>query len=292
MRLIKYACLFWLSTLLFPTPALANVPPGFGPVSLLLILWLIIIFLTAIGGGYVIRKKILAEKGKKQYIGSITYTIIAALFLLISASTVGMLFWVALGTGGLALFRAVKMNSWSRSARKPDGRPTYLEGANPSRLALASLLLIASTVILVPATISLGVQSSAYTITVNRSHKIVKILRQYAAEEIRIRKDSTVRTRKKELRELHDRFLGSIPERYSHEYIIDEQLTGQKFTIFMVPKYADFIWPGPAISFRADESGKIRAVKVYSPGTRCPQDAKVIADIREPEKDFYPLDRL
>jgi hypothetical protein len=292
MKTILCVFLLLTGTLLLPTPALANVPPGFGPASLLLILWLIIIFLTAIGGGYVIRKKILAEKGKKQYIGSITYTIIAALFLLLSASTWGMLFLVALVTGGLALFRAVKMNSWSRSARRPDGRPTYLEGANPSRLALASWLLIATTVILVPASIILGMQSGAYTITVNRSQDIVKILRQYAAEEIRIRKDSTVKTRKEELRELHDRFLGSIRERYSHECIIDEQLTGQKFTIFMVPKskYANFIWP--AISFRVDESGKIRAVKVYSPGTRCPKDAKVIADVREPEKDFYPLDRL
>lgn len=283
MKAILCVFLLLTGTLLLPTQALANVPPGLGPASLLLILWLIIILLTAIGGGYVIRKKILAEKGKKQYIGVVTYTIIAIISYLLSASTGEMLCLVSLVTGGLALFRAVKMNSWSRSARNPDGRPPYLEGIKPFRLILASWLLIATTIILVPASIALGVQSSAYYISVSRGRDIVKILRQYAAEEIRIRKGSTAET-KEELLELHDRFLGSIPKRY--ECIIDESLTGQKFTIFMVPKDASFIWPGPAISFRVDESGKIRAVKVYSPGLSCPQNAKVIADVRELEKIY------
>lgn len=288
MKAILFVFLLLTGTLLLPTPALANVPPGFGPASLLLILWLIIIFLTAIGGGYVIRKKILAEKGKKQIIGGITYTIIAAIFLLLSMATVGNLFWVALVTGGLALFRAVKMNSWSRSARNPDGRPPYLEGIKPFRLALASWLLIAATIILVPAAIALGVQSSAYYISVSRGSNIVKILRQYTAEEIRIRKDSRIgtRTRKEELLALHERYRDSFRSMdYSrHKCIFTGSLEGRKFTIFLVPTNVSFFTP--AISFRADESGKIRAVKVYSPGLSCPQDAKVIDDVREPEKDY------
>jgi hypothetical protein len=154
------------------------------------------------------------------------------------------------------------------------------------RLALASWLLIATTVILVPATITLAWQSGSFEIRASTGQEIVKNLREWTAEEIRIRKDPTAETRREELLSLHKRFQDCFRQ---HEYILSD-LEGNKFNIFLVPKYASFA--NPAISFRADESGKIRAAKVYSSSARCPEDAEVIADVRESEKDFYPLRHL
>ena len=63
--IIRYACVTWLSTLLFPVPVQANATPGFGGVSSLILLWLAVALFTAVGGGYVVRKKLLLADGKK-----------------------------------------------------------------------------------------------------------------------------------------------------------------------------------------------------------------------------------
>jgi len=272
-------------------PALANVSPGIGAVSLLFMLWLSILLFTAIGGGYVIRKKMLAEKGKKQSLQGIAYTIIVTVSLLLAGATVGYLMFAALFAGGMALERAVRMILWSRSSRNPEGRPSYLEGLNPSRLVLASWLLITSAVILVPVSITLALQTGDFYHYAYKGSEKVKTLRAWTTEEMRIRNSPDVFNQEKirnELLSLRESYQSSslytcILPGYSAE--------GKKFTILMVPNQASFLWP--AISFRADETGKIRAAKVYKPGAVCPDDAKIITEVRESEKDYvYILLRL
>lgn len=330
MKIILCLCLLWIGILFFPGQVFANASPGLSSVGSLIVLLLTMVFVTAVGGGYAISRKIRKEKKGRLFGGPISTTLVT-LTVLFGVSTVENFIIATLFVGVLVMYRAFKLATLSRAARgrknallrlskmlkspiknlfsanssakraheqeNSDSTRLFLtsvlEGANPSRLALASWLLMAATVILVPATITFGWQSGSYAV---RAHsggpRIVNKLRGLTAEEIRIRKAPSAETRKEELLALHERYRDSFHSMdYSrHKCIFTEILEGHKFTIFLVPTNVSFFTP--AISFRADESGKIRAAKVYSADVRCPEDAEVIADVHEPEKDFYPFSSL
>jgi hypothetical protein len=92
-------------------------------------------------------------------------------------------------------------------------------------------------------------------------------------EEIKFR--NAPRTKETEarillIREKCNKSFGSSYSR--HECILVEfgAPKEKEFTIFVVPTRASILFQ--AISFRADQSGTIRAAKVNKPGVRCPED--------------------
>ncbi|HOI74629.1 MAG TPA: hypothetical protein PLO63_10815 [Syntrophales bacterium] len=308
LSILRCACPAAAGMLLLPAPALANAGTGFRTASLVLLIWIALMIFSSLGGVYAIRKKRLAEKGRKRSLEGAVYTLVAALTVVISMATVETMILCVFAAAAVALVRAYRLFSWSKMLRKRDaGAPAdedaadagsasgekavfpWLEGANPGRMLLASSLIVASTAILVPVTIAVGWQEGSYQLRQSQGQKIVKDFREFVAEEIRLRKQPQTGDARGGLLSLHARCRETFESRdYSrHRCELPSDLEAMKFTIHLVPSRASLFVP--AISFRADESGKIRAAKVYSPGERCPADAQVVTDATRPDEGFYPL---
>ena len=308
LNILRCACSAAAGMLLLPPPALANAGTGFRTASLVLLIWTALMIFSSLGGVYAIRKKRLAEKGRKRSLEGAVYTLVAVLTVVISMATVETMILCVFAAGAVALARAYRLFSWSKMLRmKGTAAPAdegtavagsasgktavcpWLEGANPGRMLLASSLIVASTAILVPATIAVGWQEGSYQLRQFQGQKIVKDFREFVTEEIRLRKQPRTGDARSGLLSLHARCRETFENRdYSrHRCELPSDLEATQFTIHLVPSRASLFVP--AISFRADESGMIRAAKVYAPGERCPADAQVVTDTSKPDEGFYPL---
>ncbi len=305
LRILRFACSAAAGMTIIPAPALANAGTGFRTASLVLLIWIALMIFSSLGGVYAIRKKRLAEKGRKRSLEGAMYTIVAAFTVVISMATVETMILCVFAAAAVALVRAYRLFSWSKMLRKKDAVvpadegagpapgdaavSPWLEGANSGRMLLASSLIVASTAILVPATIAVGWQEGSYQLRQSQGQKIIKDFREFVAEEIRLRKQPRAGDARSGLLSLHARCRETFENSdYSrHRCELPSDLDATEFTIHLVPSRASLFVP--AISFRADESGKIRAVKVYSPGHRCPADAQVVTDATKQDEGFYPL---
>lgn len=127
--------------------AVANNAPGPLAVVSLFSLVILIVALTAAGGGYAVVKRLhdakYSSKVKRTLMNTLEF--IAGLILFFVA-----LFATIIGVAGFSIFaiaRGVKMLQWANAAEKEGSRPVHLEGANPKRLKIAGIMLIVLTLL-------------------------------------------------------------------------------------------------------------------------------------------------
>ena len=129
------------------THAFANNAPGPLAVVSLFSLIILIVALTAAGGGYAVVKRLhdarYPSKSKRAIMNILEFIAGVVLFFAGVMSTV----FGVLGFSLYAIGRGVKMIKWSAEAEREGARPAHLQGANPKRLKLAGIMLIVLTVI-------------------------------------------------------------------------------------------------------------------------------------------------
>ncbi len=129
------------------TPAFANNAPGPLAIVSLLSLVVLIVALTFVGGGYRVYKRLqeikYASKLKRTVMNIMEFIAGVVLFFAGAFMSVfGVLFFSI-----YAVARGIKLLKWARDAGKDGEKPAHLEGANPTRLKLAGIMLIVLTLL-------------------------------------------------------------------------------------------------------------------------------------------------
>ena len=267
-----YILLLSLSMFLFSVePAHANNPPGPQEFLLTFMIPLVIVIITTLGGGYDILRRIKEDKKQPQLqsflnLPSTVIVIIVSLFF--SIVYFGFVVIFAFMSGIWALQRVYVLYRWGRVAKSADNRPAYLAGANPFRLFGAAGALFVATLILLSG-ISFFGYYTAMTPMIDRESYTLKDVVAREMAKIRFPEDAKKSGESK---------LGYnlIKEK---RLLIERDPGGKKFTVYLLPPYANFLARGP--SYRADETGKIRKINVSSKDKRCPPDAPVYDEIEE-----------
>jgi hypothetical protein len=312
---IKRCCCIAFFIFCLVTPALANQPPGPG-MSLPQILMLpMIALLTALGGGYAI----LRLRKRSRFIRIVRGGVITILFLL-GFTHEGFSMLVTLIFGVLALVRGIRMIVWGAKPAKPaesaESEPSDSPepGASPEkspsqepwpkvsrwRLITAGMLLSVVAIYLMgSALVFVNYWPDSY------QYSQVEYLKKLLASEIaygRTQKQQTGETR------FHRIKPGEVGPWYYSEILlrhgnvrVDFSPDDKHFTIYILP-YASFppwpyrFWTNQG-SYRADESGEIRMVRVREQNQICPPDAPVVmkveeSDIQDAMKGLNPAQQL
>jgi len=141
---MKKTVLFTLcSVFLAPVPAFANQPPAGNSMLYEMLMFLVLIALTAAGGGYAVLSK---KKPGRRWTKWIGYTLLS-----LAALVLGMLLLVVLIVAIWGIQRGVMMIKWGGQARPGKHRPEYLSQSNPWRLITAGAVLIVLMVTLAAA---------------------------------------------------------------------------------------------------------------------------------------------
>ena len=127
--------------------AFANNAPGPLAFVSLFSLVMLIVVLTAAGGGYAVVKRLhdakYPSKVKRALMKTLEFIAGVVLFF---AGVMSTIFGV-LGFSLYAIGRGVKMIKWSAEAEKEGARPAHLEGVSPKRLKISGAMLIVLTLL-------------------------------------------------------------------------------------------------------------------------------------------------
>lgn len=144
-KTILFTLMFALgSVFLAPAPASANNGPSESSMVAELLMFLVLIALTAAGGGYAVMNKM---KPRRRWTG-LGYAILAIIAFIFSVAHGDVMFLVVLIVTIYGIQRGVKMIMWGIQARSGKQRPDYVAEANPWRLITAGAALIVLMVIL------------------------------------------------------------------------------------------------------------------------------------------------
>jgi hypothetical protein len=289
-------------------PALANQPPGPGVAVPQILMLPIMALLTAIGGGYAI----LRAKKRPTSLRGARWIAIPIIFIM-GFMHEGYSLLVTLAFGLLALTRGVRMIRWGAESARPEvAAPSPQAAASPEQAATqpsspqrrpARWRLISAGALLSLVAVYLMGSALAF---VNYwpdiyQYSQVSYMKSLVAAEIaysRLQKQQSGEARFHRIKP-GEQGLWSYAEplmRHGNarmEFSADDK----HFTIYLLP-YSGFPpWPyrfwTTQGSYRADESGEIRMVRVRERDRLCPQDAAVVmkveeSDIEDATKNLAP----
>ena len=268
----KHIILMAFAGVFFSTgTAMANNPPsGQTFLSMIAIVPLMIICSMA-GGVYAILSQLKAEKsGRGFLIGGVA---VAVLFSMVHEGFAAI---VVVIFGIIAVGRGFQMIGWAVTALAPGEKPAHLTGARPWRLISSSILLITITVFLV------GL-SLVFTGSLVREYKYRNLevaLKNFVSYQIAYTQQHKTQTGRPRFDQAaRDVYFQAYPSARV-EYSPDDR----HFTVTAPPEYLP-IFPynylTAAPSYRADETGQIRMIRVRNKEHLCPADAPVIMKIDE-----------
>ena len=275
--------LTFLLTLMAVQPAMANQTPGpYVLLSELLILPAMVI-LTLMGGGYLIMNRL---RPKKSRVRKLLFIIGMVVVFLVSGMHEAVGVVIAFIFGIIALRRGFRMISWGREARPVINAPGHLTEANPWRLIPAGGLLIASTIFL----IGMAIAFFGYFPEIALENKETG-LKKFVAHQLAYAR--LAKSEKGEIRyhkitnndpEYKSFFSGS-PFFYDRPTVHFNYSADEKyFTVYVLPaKFPlfpyNYLTSRP--SYRADETGQIRMIRVHEQNVLCPPDAPVVLKVEE-----------
>lgn len=254
MQLKKTVLTTILLVLSTAIPVLANQPPGPQVIlSEILILPAMIIF-SMIGGAYAVLSQI---QKKNPWVLLVVLSILA---ILLSGMQEGIGALVAITFGVIALQRGVRMIMWGFHARSNHEKPEHL-------IKVKSWLMIPSSVFLVTITfflVGMAVAFVGYWPEIGHERR-EKNLKEFITRQIAYRQLD--KSKKDEL-------FGGLVEIFE-----DKEL----FTTYMLPSERFPLFPYNYLttqsSYRADETGQIRMIRVHKKEHLCPADAPVVMKI-------------
>ena len=265
--------------LLGPKPVMANMGPD-PHVDLALILMLIsIALLSLLGGAYAI----LDRKGKKK---RNLLKCIAAIFGVSASVSIDADLGIVVAAifGSYALIRAVRMLIWGAQARSFHKDRAYIAGASPLRLTAAGVSLIVITVFLMGMAVAFNFYGTWYDRP--RRQEII------AEEEIRLFVFYQIAYAHSQAERTGQMTYGPLPAEVVNEadfikpspHIRVEYSQDRKhFTVFRPPDKPFPFFPYNYLtsqpSYRADETGNIRMIRVHRKDHLCPEDAPVVMRI-------------
>lgn len=250
-------------------PALANQPPGAQIMLAEILILPIMALLSLLGGAYAIINR--QEKKKRKL-----KTVIA---IVVSGINEGLGVLVALVFGIYALIRGFQMLLWGIGAQSFHKSRAHLAGANPLRLIAVGVSLILITLFLT----GMAVAFVGYWPEIGRESR-EKDLKQFVTYQLAYARWEAERTGQAVFRPLPaDNFNipGFVPPD-SHVRIEYSQ-DGNHFTVYMLPTeripFSPFNYLTSQPSYRADETGRIRMIRVNRKDHLCPADAPVVMHI-------------
>jgi hypothetical protein len=260
------------------SPALANQPPG--PqvfLSEVLILPVMIVF-SIIGGAYAVLKR----NQKKRSWASRTAIIAAIVAILISGAHEGLGVLVAVIFGATALGRGLSMIKWGLQARSSEKRKHPVDAAG-WRLIFAGAVLLPVTIFLT----GLAIAFVGYWPMIGQKNR-ESGLKDFVTYKLAYAKWEQNSTGKAFFRptveDAEGRYFKGFSPSNSNvqmEYSND----GEHFTVHMSPSHDFPIFPYNYFTsqptYRADETGQIRMVRVHSTDEKCPINAPVVMEVSE-----------
>jgi hypothetical protein len=249
--------------------AMANSPPsGQTFLSMISILPLMIIF-SMIGGAYAVLKRLKPDKSSK-----VLPIIGIALAIIFSGTHEGSAVLVTFIFGMIAIVRGFRMLGWGLETLARGEKPAHLKAARPWRLISSSVFLIVFTLFLTGfSVVFLSPLHSEF-----KYHRMERALKEFVIHQIAYaheHKTATGQSRFDE--EAQDNYFRAFPNTRV-EYSPD----GNHFTVVMPPDFVP-IFPYNHLtavpSYRADETGQIRMIRVKRKNRLCPIDAPVIIKI-------------
>lgn len=275
--------LTFLLTLMAVQPAMANQTSG--PYVLLseLLILPVMVVLTLMGGGYLIMNRLRPEKSRaRKFLFIIGMVVVFLVSGMHEAVSVGIAFIF----GIIALRRGFRMISWGREARPVNNAPGHLRQANPWRLIPAGGLLIASTIFL----IGMAIAFFGYFPEMALEDKEA-VLKKFVAHQL-----AYARLAKSERGEIryhkitnndpeYQNFFDNSPFFHQHHTVHFNYSADEKyFTVYVLPvgfPLFPYNYLTPRPSYRADETGQIRMIRVHKQNVLCPPDAPVVREVQE-----------
>ena len=275
--------LTFILTLIAAQPAMANQAPSPHVIFSELLILPIMIILTLMGGGYLIMNRL---RKKKSGARKVFLILGAILLVMISGMNEGLGFTVAVIFGIIALRRGFKMISWGRGARSDSDAPEHLAGAKPRRLIPAGSILVAFSIFLMG--MAFAFLGNFPDMSQERQEKSLKEFVAYQLAYASLAKSENGNVR-------YHRITKDSPEyqayfrSYSYmyqspdirfEYGADEK----NFTVYMVPArfpLFPYNYLTSKLSYRTDETGQIRMIRVRKRNVLCPPDAPTVMTVQE-----------
>ncbi|MGD9079470.1 MAG: hypothetical protein PVG96_09020 [Desulfobacterales bacterium] len=258
--------------------AIANNPPsGQTFLSMISILPLMIIF-SMIGGAYEVLKRLKPKKLSKVL--RISGIAVAILF---SMAHEGFAVLVTFIFGIIAIVRGFRMLGWGLGAMARDEKPAHLTAARPWRLISCSVSLIVFTLFLAGfSVVFLSPLHNEY-----KYHEMERAIKKFVIHQISYTHKHKTATGQSRFDEgAQDKYFKAFPNTRV-EYSPD----GNHFTVVMPPDFLP-IFPYNYLtavpSYRADETGQIRMIRVKKKDQLCPIDAPVIMriEVQDLEKEM------
>jgi hypothetical protein len=258
--------------------AMANNPPsGQTFSSVISILPLMIIF-SMIGGAYEVLKRL--EPKKKSNVLRISGIAAAIIF---SMAHEGFAVLVTFIFGMIAIVRGFQMLGWGLGALARGEKPAHLKAARPWRLISCSVSLIVVTIFLAGLSfVFLSPLHSEY-----KYHRMERAIKKFVIHQITYAHEHKTATGQSRFDEgAQDVYFRSFPKAR-----VEFSPDGNHFTVLMQPDFIP-IFPYNYLtavpSYRADETGQIRMIRVKRKDQLCPVDAPVIMkiEVQDLEKEM------
>jgi hypothetical protein len=272
-------------------PAYANQPPGPGVALPAVLMLPMMALLTALGGGYAILRN--PSKGSllRRFLLGLVLFLLAAMH-----EVFGLLVTVLLCI--IALERAVRLFVWGVKASASGTAPFKLGSGSdttpttPSEATVSSWRLVSAGIAI--AVIAVFLTGSAFAFIGYwpgiQEHFQVLTLRRFLAEEI-----AYGRAQLKQFGQTRFRAIGdgkesdNWGERLARDKNVRIEFSPDRshFTVLLLPSSRFPFWPYSLFttqgSYRADEIGQIRMIRVHREDEVCPPDAPVIRQVTENE---------
>ena len=294
---MKKACIFLVANVVLivnAQPAMANIGPDLNVPLALTLMLLAIPLLSLIGGIY----EIFDRKGERK---SNILPAAAGIFgVILSAAIVGVGIFVALVVFIYGLMRAVQMLNWGFQAGSFGNNRGYLYFASPLRLIGAGVSLILISVFLTGMAIAFsGYSSFPYTLAGSGYINMEQFVSNHIAYSRLENEKEGTQGESDTLPPLPGR--NNVPSLKSpgSNVRIEYNHDNHRVTVYILPSRRFPFFPYNYLisqpSYRADETGEIRMIRVHRQDQICPNDAPVVQRIEDQEIEeamFYLIDEL
>lgn len=257
--------------------AFANNPPGANVFFAEIAILPLMIGCSLMGGFYVL---VVEKTGKRPRLAAKLVGAIA--LILCSGINEGAAMLVALLFGAIAIERGVNMLYWGMRAWWKHQQPMYLQKASPWRLIPAGIALIPLTIFLM----GMSIAFQSYIGGTSSSHEETRIrqLQHFIAYQIAYAQVAKQTTGK---------YAFHYPSRDypSHFFRIKLEFDDENgnFVAYLLPMlpFPPYNYFTSAPSYRGDQSGMIRMIRVQHHTQLCPDTAPVVMEV--PEGDIEKM---
>jgi hypothetical protein len=286
---MKKVCIFFAAiivVLVNVQPAMANLGPDLHVSLSVILIPLTVALLSLLGGVY----DIFDRMGKKnRYILKALVVIICFCVSVVSVS--GSIFVLIFGF--YAVGRAVKMIVWGIQAGSYNKDRVYLAFARPWRLVTAGVLLVLATFSLYGMAIVYDSMNTFVPLQLQENHKQsdLKNIFAYQVAYAYLQKEKNGQLAFERLPA--DFGFITLYTPYS-DMIIEFTPDRKHFAAFISPRYLPhfpFNYLVSRSSYRVDDSGQIRMIRVHQRGNLCPKDATLVMQL-EREAVIDAFDKL